>query len=253
MRYIFCNKERGVELEMKKTEDTGNWRSFYRLIWQTKPSKLMLSIAIGLSVMTSIGGLIIPLFTKNLVDGFSLKNIHPSQVILMIATFLIQACASGISIYLLSRVGQNVVATLRDQLWKKLLVLPVPFYDNNRTGETISRVTNDTGVVKTLITDHLTGFFTGFISIIGSIAVLLYMDWKMTLVMLTVVPFSLLILVPLGRQMHKISRGLQDETARFTGILNQVLSEIRLVKASNAEANEYKSGKTALPISFNLD
>jgi ATP-binding cassette subfamily B protein AbcA/BmrA len=246
MRYIFCNKERGVELEMKKTEDTGNWRSFYRLIWQTKPSKLMLSIAIGLSVMTSIGGLIIPLFTKNLVDGFSLKNIHPSQVILMIATFLIQACASGISIYLLSRVGQNVVATLRDQLWKKLLVLPVPFYDNNRTGETISRVTNDTGVVKTLITDHLTGFFTGFISIIGSIAVLLYMDWKMTLVMLTVVPFSLLILVPLGRQMHKISRGLQDETARFTGILNQVLSEIRLVKASNAEANEYKSGKNGI-------
>jgi ATP-binding cassette subfamily B protein AbcA/BmrA len=232
-----------VGFDMKKTEASGNWRSFYRLIWQTKPSKLLLSIAIGLSVMTSIGGLIIPLFTKNLVDGFSLDNIHPSQVILMGVTFLIQAAASGASIYLLTRVGQNVVATLRDQLWKKLLVLPVPYYDNNRTGETISRVTNDTGVVKTLITDHLTSLFTGFISIIGSIAVLLYMDWKMTLVMLTVVPFSLLILVPLGRQMHKISRGLQDETARFTGILNQVLSEIRLVKASNAEANEYKSGK----------
>src|SRR6185312_5150822 len=99
------------------------------------------------------------------------------------------------------------------------------------------------GVVKNLITDNLTSLFTGFISIIGSVALLLYMDWKMTLVMLTVVPLSLLIMVPLGRQMHKISKGLQDETARFTGILSQVLSEIRLVKASNAEANEYKSGK----------
>lgn len=234
---------KGVEFIMENTKKSGDWRSFYRLIWQTKPSKLMLGIAIGLSVMTSIGGLIIPLFTKNLVDGFSLENIHTSQVVLMVTTFIVQAAASGFSIYLLTRVGQNVVATLRDQLWKKLLVLPVPYYDNNRTGETISRMTNDTGVVKSLITDNLTSFFTGFISIIGSMALLLYMDWKMTLVMLTVVPLSLLIIIPLGRQMHKISRGLQDETARFTGILNQVLSEIRLVKASNAEANEYKNGK----------
>jgi ATP-binding cassette subfamily B protein AbcA/BmrA len=231
---------------IEHSEKSGSWRSFYHLIKQTKPSKLMLGIAISLSVVTTIGGLFIPLFTKNLVDGFSLDNIHRGQVILMVVTFIVQAVAAGFSIYLLSRVGQHVVATLRDQLWKKLLVLPVPYYDHHRTGETISRMTNDTGVVKNLITDHLTSFFTGFISIIGSISVLLYLDWKMTLVMLTVVPLSLLILVPLGRQMHKISRGLQDETARFTVILNQVLSEIRLVKASNAEANEYKNGKSGI-------
>lgn len=224
----------------------GNWHLFIQLIRQTNPSKPMLSIAILMSVLTTLVGLIIPLFTKNLVDSFSLSSINRVQVIGLVVAFIAQAIAGGLSIYLLNHVGQKVVASLRDRLWKKLLVLPVAYYDDHRTGETISRMTNDTGVVKGLITDHLTNFFTGIISIIGSVAILLYLDWKMTLIMLTVVPLTFLILIPLGRQMFKISKGLQDETASFTAVLNQVLSEIRLVKASNAEPREYKNGKTGI-------
>lgn len=219
---------------------------FFQLIKETKPSKLMLGTALGMSVVTTLVSLIIPLFTKNLVDSFSLSSMKPTQIGLMILVFIIQALAGGLSIYMLNSVGQNMVASLRDRLWKKLLVLPVPYYDSHLTGETISRMTNDTAVVKGLITDNLTNFLSGVIAIIGSISVLIYLDWKMTLIMLTAVPLALLVLVPLGRQMHKISKGLQDETARFTGILSQVLSEIRLVKASNAEPNEYKSGKIGI-------
>lgn len=107
-------------------------------------------------------------------------------------------------------------------------------------------MTNDTGIIKTLISEHLASLFTGVISIVGSIAVLLFLNWKMTLVLFTVLPLSALILVPLGRQMYKISKGMQDETASFTATLSGVLSEIRLVKSSGAEKKSTKQAKPEL-------
>src|SRR5699024_11984879 len=79
-------------------------------------------------------------------------------------------------------------------------------------------------------------------SIIGAVTILLVMDWKMTLIMMLAVPITIAVLLPLGRRMAKISRGLQDETAVFTGNVQQTLSESRLMKASNAEEIEKKNG-----------
>ncbi len=234
---------------MKKS-NKGDWRSFYRLIMDTRPSKLMLIMALGTSVITTLVGLIIPLFTKRLVDGFSITTLSWVQIVGIVLAFIGQAVASGISIYLLNHTGQKVVASLRERLWKKLLVLRVPYYDAHQTGDTISRMTNDTGVVKALITEHLPQFMNGIISIIGSITILLIMDWKMTLLMLVAVPLTLLILVPLGRKMYRISKGLQDETAKFTAHISRVLSEIRLVKASNAEKVEADSGNKGIQTLF---
>ncbi|MFD1677868.1 ABC transporter ATP-binding protein [Alicyclobacillus fodiniaquatilis] len=231
---------------MKKEKNKGDWRLFLHLLKQTNPSKRFLSIAFCMSIVSTLVGLVIPLFTKQLVNGFSFSSLHRSEIVVLVIAFVAQAIGSGLATYMLNHVGQKIVAGLRDRLWKKLIFLPVPYYDSHTTGETISRMTNDTAVVKALITEHLANLLNGTISLIGSIAILLYLDWKMTLVMLIAVPLSMAILMPLGRQMFKISRGLQDETAHFTGILTQVLSEIRLVKASNSEPNEYARGETGI-------
>lgn len=222
------------------------WRQFIHLVQQTKPPRIFLCIALLLSVSTTVVGLFVPLFTKNLINDFSLSSLSTGRIILLVSAMLIQALASGISIYLLNHIGQSVVAGIRDRLWKKLLVLPVSYYDEHQTGETVSRMTNDTAIVKGLITDHLANFLTGMISIVGSIIVLFILDWKMTLLMLIAIPLSFMILVPLGRKMHQVSKGTQDETARFTSVIQQVLSEVRLVKASNAEMIEYNNGKKGI-------
>ncbi|PGY06950.1 ABC transporter ATP-binding protein [Bacillus sp. AFS031507] len=231
---------------MSEVKSQKGWSQFIRLVQHTNPSKLLLGIALLLSVGTTLVGLLVPLFTKNLINDFSISSLSTGRIILLVAALLLQAVASGISIYLLNHLGQSVVAGIRDRLWKKLLVLPVPFYDENQTGETVSRMTNDTAVVKGLITDHLANFLSGTISIIGSIVVLLLLDWKMALLMFIALPLAAVILMTLGRKMHQVSKGMQTETARFTSVLQQVLSEIRLVKASNAEAIEYKNGKNGI-------
>ncbi|PRS29055.1 multidrug ABC transporter permease [Bacillus sp. RJGP41] len=233
-------------LHMPEAKKQKGWRQFIRLVQQTKPSKLMIGIALALSLGTTGVALLVPLFTKNLINDFSVSSLNAERITLLVVAIIVQALASGFSIYLLNRIGQSVVAGIRDQLWKKLLVLPVSYFDDHPSGETVSRMTNDTTVVKGLISEHLSNFVTGIISIVGSMIVLFVLDWKMTLLMFTAIPLSVLILMPLGKKMHKISKGMQDETASFTAVLQQVLTEIRLVKASNAEALEYQNGQKGI-------
>ncbi|WP_110928185.1 ABC transporter ATP-binding protein [Bacillus massiliglaciei] len=222
------------------------WRQFICLVRETKPSKLLISLALFLSLSTTGAALLVPLFTKDLINDFSVDSISKGGIALLVLAIIVQALASGFSIYLLNHIGQKVVAGIRDQLWKKLLVLPVSYFDEHSSGETVSRMTNDTGVVKGLISEHLSNFVTGVISIIGSIIVLFVLDWRMTLVLFIAIPLAAAVLVPLGKKMYKISKGVQDETAGFTAVLQQVLSEIRLVKASNAEKIEYGNGKKGI-------
>lgn len=217
-------------------------KPFISLILSTKIPKAALIIGLTASILTTLTGLVVPLLTKNLVDGFSVESLSVPLIIGIGAAFIIQAIISGSSIYLLSYVGHKVVARLRDRMWVKMIRLPVSSFDKQSSGQTVSRVVNDTSIVRDLISNHFPQFITGIISIIGAIVILLVMDWKMTLLMLISVPITLAIMMPLGRKMAKISRGLQDETATFTGHITQTLSEIRLMKSSTAEQSEEEKG-----------
>jgi ATP-binding cassette, subfamily B, bacterial AbcA/BmrA len=217
-------------------------KPFISLILSTKIPKVALITGLTASLITTLAGLLVPVLTKNLVDGFSVSSLSIPLIIGIGVAFIFQAIISGISIYLLSFVGQKIVARLRDRMWQKLIRLRVTYFDQQSSGEIVSRVVNDTSVVRALISDHFPQFITGIISIIGAIAILLVLDWKMTLIMLISVPITVALMFPLGRKMAKISRDLQDETAIFTGNIQQTLSEIRLMKSSNAEKNEETKG-----------
>src|SRR5690625_2904703 len=221
-------------------------KPFFNLILSTKIPKAMLIIGLTASIITTLAGLVVPLLTKNLVDGFSVSSLSVPLIIAIGAAFIIQAIISGLSLYLLTAVGQKIVASLRDRMWLKLVRLPVSYFDKTSSGNTVSRVVNDTSIVRDLISQHFPQFITGIISIVGAVIILLVMDWKMTLMMLISVPVILLVMIPLGKQMAKISRGLQDETAIFTGDIQQTLGEIRLMKASTAEENEENKGLSGI-------
>jgi ATP-binding cassette, subfamily B, bacterial AbcA/BmrA len=227
-----------------------DWRLFLALVKETNPPRRIMIMALLMSLLTTGVGFAVPLFTKRLVDGFSGQSFTGGQIAILIAAFVLQALASGLSIYLLARLGHHVVAKLRERLWDKLLRLTIRFHHNNDTGETLSRVTNDTAIVKDLITEHLTRFVTGIISIVGSIIILLILDWKMTIVMLLAVPVAIIIIMVLGRQMYRVSKMMQEETAKFTAVLNQVLPEMKLVKASNAEHVEQERGNKGIRTLF---
>ncbi|MFC7062222.1 ABC transporter ATP-binding protein [Halobacillus seohaensis] len=195
-----------------------------------------------LSLMETAASLVVPLFARDLVDQLSEGGLSTGLIVFLGGTFLIQTVSGGFSYYILAYIGENIVAHIREQLWTHILRLPVSYFDEHESGETMSRITQDTTTVKNLITNHLVSFVTGVITIVGAVVILLTIDWRMTLIMVSSVPVALFVLMPLGRMMYKVSRRLQDEMADFSANLGRVLSEIRLVKSSNAEESESDKG-----------
>ncbi len=221
-------------------------KGFFQLLKSLKwPVKITI-IAVVLSLLSTVIGLIVPLVTKDLVDTLTTTAFNWKMIGVLLVVFLLQAISGGFSFYLLSYIGEFIVADLRTKLWSKVLHLPVPYYDQNESGETMSRITQDTTTLKSLITDHLVNFVSGIITIIGSVIILFFIDWKMTLIMLISVPLSMAIMMPLGTMMHKVSKATQKEMASFSGLLGRVLSEIRLVKSYRAEKTETVSGSEAI-------
>ena len=230
------------QTQMDKSIEKKGLKPFISLIQATKIPKLALIFGLIGSIITMIVGLSIPLLTRELVDGFSVEALSVTLIIIIFVVFVLQAVVHGVSTYLLALVGQRIVASLRERMWFKLIRLPVSYFDKQASGESVSRVVNDTGIVKNLISQHFPQFITGIITIVGSIVILIIMDWKMTLLMIIAIPITFAIMMPLGSRMAKVSKGMQDETANFSGGIQQTISEVRLMKSSTAETEEEKKG-----------
>ena len=236
----------------KELKTKGSMKEFIGLLRQLKWPKGITAIALVLALFSTVASLAIPLVTKELVDSLTEAAFNWQTAVFLFVVFIVQAVLGGVSYYLLAYIGETIVADLRSKIWRKVLRLPVAYYDENETGETMSRITQDTTVLKQLVSDHLVSFITGIISIIGAVAILLYLDWKMTLIMLISIPVSMAIIFPLGTIMHKIAKGTQGEMAKFSGHLGRVLGDIRLVKSYRAEPNEGAKGEKAIQTLFSF-
>lgn len=227
-----------------------NVKPFLALVGRHRPSGWIIAVAIVLGLGETALSLVIPLLTRDVVEEASALALQSATILTLGAVFAIQTAMSGFSSYSMYYVGQYMVSGLRREVWERVLRLPVAFFDRNMSGETMSRVTNDTNVIKDFIVGHVISFLGGIVSIIGGVGILLYLDWRMTLLMLVAVPVSLLILWPLGSKMFVVSKAMQDETAMFQGDLGRVLTEIRLVKSSLAEPAELRQGRNRIASLF---
>jgi len=219
-----------------------SWRKFIALLKTGKPVKRIIVFAALLSLLEAAAGLIVPLFARDFINRFSEIGFNAMLVAGLAGAFVLQALAGGVAHYLLNATGERIVAGIRTRLWNHTLELPVGFFDKHESGELMSRITQDTGAIKTLVASHLGTLVSGIVSIVGAVILLFVMDWQMTVILLSVIPLSMLVLVPFGRKMYRISLQAQDEMAGFSASLGRVLSEIRLVKASNAQAAERANG-----------
>lgn len=234
-------------------EDTDfNLSSFIKLIKSAQPSVWMIAVGIFGSLIATGMNLALPLVAQNLIDDFSFDLINTQMIVLILGLFVSRVLFAAVSNYLLSKAGQQVVARLREQIWSKLIRMPVAYFDENASGELVSRVTNDTSVVQQVITSYLAQFISGTITIVGVSVLLFAMDWKMTLLMLIGVPVMFAIMFQLGRRMGAVARATQDEVAIFSGKIQQSLSEIRLLKISTAEEIEDKRGKEGIDKLYQL-
>ncbi|MDG0876195.1 ABC transporter ATP-binding protein/permease [Paenibacillus thiaminolyticus] len=217
-------------------------KQFIGILDKYRPSGWLLFIALVLSIIQTGISLIIPLVSMELVDLLVVEEFNIFTLLGLLLLFMFQVSLSGISLYMMIYIGEGIIVRLREDLWRRVVRFPVKFFDANNSGEIMSRITNDTMVMKNFFVEHLIPFFTGLITITGSLFILFLIDWKMALIFLLVFPAAFLVLNPLGKKMYRVSKDVQTETALFQGNLSRVLSDVRLVKLSVAENEEAVQG-----------
>lgn len=222
-----------------------DFKAFLRLIRQTKPKYWQLWVGLLLGMIATGAQLAVPKLAQSLINGLGHAMNRP-LLITVIALFIVSALISAVSGALLGFFGENVVARLRETLWQKLIRLRVSYFDNVKTGEMTSRLVNDTMQIKDLLANSFPQMITSLLQLVGALVIMLLMDWRMTTIMFIAVPVVMAVMFPIMRQSGKIGHQRQDAMAAFSGATDETLSEIRLVKSSNAESYETANGTSQI-------
>lgn len=228
------DNKKNVNNSIRADKTKFSFKSFLNLIKLTNPRYVLLIIGLILLTSSSIIQVYVPVLASTLVNNFQ-KGIDYQLLIIVVGLFILAAIVSALGGTILGIFGENVIKNMRKLLLDKLTILKVSYFDTMKVGEMSSRVTNDTSQVKELIAVTFPRTIASFITVIGTIYMMIRMDWQMSLAMLIVVPIVIVLIIPIMSFGSKISHLRQDVMSRFNGILTEILSEIRLVKTSNAE------------------
>ena len=164
---------------MSKKKVSFAW-AFKEFIW---PRKKIVFIGLVLIVLRSLAGLILPYATKNLIDEIiPSKDMHALKILLLVvsASILIQAVSSFSLTRLLSVEAQHLISLLRAKVQRKLLTLPISFFDNNKSGALVSRVMTDVEGVRNLVGTGLVQLIGGTFTAILSLIILIKINATMT-------------------------------------------------------------------------
>jgi subfamily B ATP-binding cassette protein MsbA len=156
----------------------------------------------------------------------------------LLGLFVVQSLFYFVEAYYLERVGQRVVADIRLDLQARLLSLPAAFYDNRRVGEMVSRVTNDVTLVQTVLTVTPVSFLRQSVTFVGALALMIWLNWQLTLFVLALIPPLTLFAILFGRRIERLSTAVQDRLADSTTVLEETLSGIRVIKTFGRERFE---------------
>ncbi|WP_027339489.1 ABC transporter ATP-binding protein [Halonatronum saccharophilum] len=142
--------------------------------------------------------------------------------------------------YLTAYVSQRSIKDLRDDLYEHLQSLSLSFYARNKTGEIMSRVTNDVSILQGAIVSGAIGIFSQFFQLVGGIGYLLYNNWRLTLISFFLFPLIGYIIDHYNKRIRKVSKRAQVKVANVSDILQETISGIRVVKSFGREQYEYE-------------
>lgn len=219
------------------TDVSFKW-AFKEYIW---PRKKLVGIGLFLIVIRSFSGLVLPYTSKALLD-----DVIPNKngdllgilVIITVAAIVIQAVTSFSLTRLLSVEAQRLISILRTQVQRKLLALPIRFFDDNKSGALVSRVMVDVEGVRNLVGTGLVQLVGGTLTSVVALIMLININAWMTLfVLLPVAIFAIVALKAFG-YIRPVFRERGKINAEVTGRLTETLGGVRVIKAFNAEESE---------------
>lgn len=216
---------------------------YLRLLNYVRPYLPRLILAVLCTCLAAGCNLYLPWIIKDVVDKVLVqKDVRMLYLIAasIVVVFIIRGLFFYGQSYLMSWVGQRVVIDIRGAIFRKLQRLSMSFYDNNKTGTIMSYVTNDVAALQVAMVDKAVELVTEGLVLIGSIAAMLWLDWKLTLFTFCTFPVVLWFMDFFGKKIRRNGGRIQECTAELTSVLQEVVSSARVVKSFVREDYEIK-------------
>ena len=212
-----------------------------RILAFARPYRGRLAAAIALTLVSTAVGLVVPLGLQRLLDSVfqATDGTLLNQLALaLLGLFALQAALGFGGTYLMEWTGERVVTDLRRKLYGHLHRLGLRFFSDQRTGEITSRLTNDVSKVQSAATSDLGDALRLALTLVGSVALMLALNWRLSLVIFAVVPPIAWAMRSFGVVVRKLSRTIQDRLADTTAVAEEAISGVRVVKAFAREPFE---------------
>ena len=241
---------------MKPTSNSEKniFQALKRIFGYALPYRGRLIAALFAAMLGSLLWLAIPLGLRELIDAvFDQGNRQLLNILTLglIVLFVVQTVLGFTGSYILDWIGERIITDLRMKLYKHLHRLGLRFYSGQRLGEITSRLTNDVASVRNAATGTLAEALTQTIGLVGSVGLMVVLNWRLSLVIFVTVPVISLATRYFGSKIRTLSRLVQDRLADTTAVAEETLGAIRAVKSFAREPYEIDRYNDSTEILFN--
>jgi subfamily B ATP-binding cassette protein MsbA len=223
----------------EKKKVSFSW-AFKEFIW---PRRKILSVGLILIIVKSLSGFVAPFVSKELIDSV-IPNKDMSElynlIIILCSALLVQGLVSFLLVKLLGVEAQHLVSLLRVKVQRKLLKLPINFFDNNKSGALVSRVMSDVEGVRNIIGTGLVQLFGGTLTAIIALVLLFRINAIMTIFVLIPMILIAVVMMKAFGYIRPVFRSRGKINAEVTGRLTETLNGVRVIKGLNAQVQENK-------------
>jgi ATP-binding cassette, subfamily B, multidrug efflux pump len=213
-----------------------------RIFTFTKPYRFqfwsLVAIILALACVTPL----VPLLIRKSIDQEIAKNNHNGLLIMLLAMFaclVVQAFLNFLSSYWSGWLGQSVIRDLRNQLYQKILQLKLSFFDETPVGRLVTRTVSDIETLNDVFSDGLAQIFGDLMQLLLIIGVMLYTDWRMTLICLITVPLMLVSTYVFKEYVKKYFNEVRLSVAALNSFVQEHITGMNIVQIFNAEKEEY--------------
>lgn len=224
------------------TKESSGFDVYLRLLKYLKPLWLSFALSIIGFMLFAASQPALAKLMGVIVNAIEAKDADARYYVpaLLIAIYIVRGIGTFMGTYFMAVVANRVVHSLRTETFAHIMHLPTRFFDDNNSGQIISRVLFNTGMVTGAATDALKIIFREGFTIIGLLAYAFYLNWKMSLIFLAVAPLIGIIVVIVGKRLRKLSGKVQDSLAGITQICSEAIGNNRTIKSFIGEQREIK-------------
>lgn len=228
-------KQQSNEVPIKEKKNTK--KALRRLVGYLKEAKWMLFLAIFLTITSNVLALVGPMLSGYAIDAIGTKKgaVNFDRVFYfagwMILFYVVSSFLSYILAVIMLRISQSITRRLREDVFEKLLSLPVGYYDTHQSGDIISRISYDIDVISTSLSTDLVQICASMITVIGSFVMMVLISKSLVLVMLITIPLSIFYTKYMSNRVRPLFRKRSAKLGELNSFVEEMVSGQKTIKA----------------------